>query len=123
MSSQVSPGIIEHINATHVNWVSLQPGVANFDRDIITHMGVGFGITILKEDTCLATLSNFLCPESTVARFSWATFLRMLASTPTSRTTPNYVLSPGVNKYITCLPFSHSGLDDTIFCHLSVSLL
>ena len=74
-SAQVPPEIIEHIDATHVNLISLQPRVANFDRDMINCVGVGFGITIMEEDTRLTTLSNYLCPEATVARSSLATFL------------------------------------------------
>lgn len=126
--AQLPPGIIQHINNTHINWISPQPGVANFARSIITRMGVGFDISILEEDPRLATLSNILCPEATVACSSSAIFLQMLASTPASRPTPNYVLSPGVNKNITCLPLSDSsfpinGFDTTILCHLKIPLL
>lgn len=127
-SAQVPPGIIQHIHATHINWISLQPGGSNFFTNMITRIGVVIGIPIMEEDTRLVTISNYLCPEATVVRFSSAAFLWMLVSAPTSHTTPNCVLSPGMNKYIICIPLSVSAfpihsLDNTITWHLCVLLL
>lgn len=59
----------------HINWVFLQPGLANFARHMTTSMGVGFDITIVEENARLITLSNYLCPEITVVQSSSTTFL------------------------------------------------
>ena len=68
-------GIIELFNDTHINWISLLPGLEKNDRHMITHMGAGFDITIVEEDAGLATLSNYLCPEATVVQSSPTAFL------------------------------------------------
>ena len=125
--TQVLPSIIEHIGAMHVILIS-STWSSQFARELITCIGVGFKISILEEDSRLVPLSDFPCPEATVGISLLATFFWMLASTPTSRTTANYILLPGVNKDITRLPlgdytFPIHGLDVTIFSHLSVPLL
>ena len=89
-STRIPQGIIELFNDTHINWVSLLPGLEKIDRHIITHIGAGFDITIVEEDARLATLSNYLCPEATVVQSLFTTFLQTLTFAPTSRMPINY---------------------------------
>ena len=102
--ARIPPKIVEYIEDTHINWVSLQPGVANFARSLIARMGAEFEVTIVEEDTRLATLSQVLCRDSTIVCASSTSFLKMLSTPSTSRSPSNYILSHSVNNDVMCLP-------------------
>ena len=90
-------------------------------------MGAEFEVTIIEDDTRLATLSHILCEEPTVVRASSTAFLIMLPVPPTSRLPSDYTLSRRVNNNIMCLPISSSvfpinGLDATVYSHLALPL-
>lgn len=126
-NSTIADIVSRVLNTMTTNWVSLQPLIANLATRMMTRMGAGFDVTIIKATSELVSLSHMLCPNATVIQSSTNEFLGMLVSDKVVKW-KEYTVTNDINQDITTKPIRKNnvmitGIDITLKIMLKPKLI